>query len=129
MHTVCRSRATGTRHYVFRCQNMLSSYLICPTRRSETAVFRFDAAGWGLAGGLAGAYLQPRHHPAVVAAGLVQVDAALLEGGVDHLDLVNVVSSQLSCLGRVLEAQVHNAFLDGMLVVCLDLKASRDVRG
>lgn len=53
---------------------------------------------------------------------LVQVDAALLWNGVDHFDLVNVVSSQLSCLGGILKAQIHYALLDSMLVVSLHLK-------
>ena len=56
---------------------------------------------------------------------LVQVDAALLWNGVDHFDLVNVVSSQLSCLGGVLKAQIHYALLDSMLVVSLHLKAEQ----
>ena len=56
---------------------------------------------------------------------LVQVDAALLWNGVDHFDLVNVVSSQLSCLGGVLKAQIHYALLDSMLVVSFHLKAEQ----
>lgn len=54
--------------------------------------------------------------------GLVQVDAALLWDWVNHFDLVNVVSSQLSGLGGVLKAQVHYALLDGMLVVSRHLQ-------
>lgn len=57
-----------------------------------------------------------------MATGLVQVDAALLWNRVDHFDLVNVVSSQLSGLGGVLKAQVHYALLDGMLVVSRHLQ-------
>ncbi len=56
---------------------------------------------------------------------LVQVDAALLWNGVDHFDLVNVVSSQLSCLGGILKAPIHYALLDSMLVVSLHLKAEQ----
>ena len=57
-----------------------------------------------------------------MATGLVQVDAALLGDWMDHFDLVNVVSSQLSGLGGVLKAQVHYALLDGMLVVSRHLQ-------
>ena len=56
---------------------------------------------------------------------LVQVDATLLWNGVDHFDLVNVVSSQLGCLGGILKAQIHYALLDSMLVVSLHLKAEQ----
>ncbi len=56
---------------------------------------------------------------------LVQIDATLLWNGVDHFDLVNVVSSQLCCLGGVLKAQIHYALLDSMLVVSLHLKAEQ----
>lgn len=53
--------------------------------------------------------------------GLVQVDAALLRNWMNHFDLVNVVSSQLSSLGSILEPQVYNALLDCMLVISADL--------
>ena len=43
----------------------------------------------------------------------------------DHFDLVNVVSSQLCCLGGILKAQIHYALLDSMLVVSLHLKAKQ----
>ena len=67
------------------------------------------------------AHLLACDHMTFPSAGFVQVNAALLRDWMDHLDLVNVVSSQLGSFCCTLKAKVNNPLFDSMLVVSLHL--------
>ena len=58
-----------------------------------------------------------RDNPPAAPTCFVEVDTALFWNWVHHLDVIYVVGSQLSCLGRVLKTQIYNALLDRVLIV------------